>query len=750
MQTEKETQHKSDIIRENYKVSGMTCASCAHSLESNLKSLNGIVQVSVNFPNQSIAIDYDESIVSIETIQQSAKDIGYDILIGEAKDIQDTFDDIEEKRLNILKSKLLFSVVFSVPVFIIAMFFKGKIPFENWVMMALSVPVLFWSGLEFFVVAWKRLRHLSANMDTLVALSTGVAFTFSVFNTLYPNFFLSHGVTPHVYFESAVVIITLILLGRFLEERAKSKTSSAIKKLMGLTPKQVSVIRNGEERIVQYEEIVKGDLIILKPGDKVPVDGKVKKGESFIDESMISGEPIPVFKTKGDKVIAGTINQKGSLRILAQKVGDETLLSQIIHLVEQAQSSKPAIQKLADKLAGVFVPIVIGVAILTFIIWYTYGPDPSLTYALLTFITVLIIACPCALGLATPTALMVGIGKGAEQGILIKDAQALETAYKVDALILDKTGTITEGKPRVTDLIWEEGKYSKQFEQILLAIESQSEHPIADAVVKHLKDGNGLTRDSGSFESITGMGAKAEIEGTIYCVGNEKLMQANDISVSEKLVQKAKGLTEEAKTVVYYSVGTNVVAIIAVADQIKESTASAIQQVQQMGIEVYMLTGDNKQTAAVIADKAGIKYFKANVMPADKGHFVKELQEQGKVVAMAGDGINDSHALAQSDVGIAMGNGTDIAMESAGITLMQSDLKQISKAIKLSKATMRTIKQNLFWAFIYNLIAIPIAAGILYPVFGFLLNPMIAGAAMSMSSISVLTNSLRLKKRSNI
>jgi Cu2+-exporting ATPase len=548
-----------------------------------------------------------------------------------------------------------------------------------------------------------------------------------------------------VYYESAVIIITLILLGRFFEEKAKGKTSSAIKKLIGLKPKQVTAIRNGEEVVIPFDEILKGELIILKPGDKVPVDGKVKKGSSFIDESMISGEPIPVEKSKGSEVFSGTINQKGALRIIATKIGEETMLSQIIKLVEQAQSSKPAIQKLADQVAGIFVPIVIGLSLLTFIIWYVFGPDPSFTYALLTLITVLIIACPCALGLATPTALMVGIGKGAEQGILIKDAQALETAYKIDTLLLDKTGTITEGKPKVTDVVWAEGSNSSTIAKALMAIEAQSEHPIAEAIVEHFKKLNTETITTATFESITGMGAESKVDNIIYRVGNEKLMLSNGVTIPAQLAQNAKQLKSEAKTVVYISSNTVVEGVIAVADKLKETAITAIQQIQEMGIEVHMLTGDNEQTAKVIANNVGITKFQANVMPADKGGFVKKLQEEGKIVAMAGDGINDSNALAQANVGIAMGSGTDIAMESAGITLMHSDLKQISKAIKLSKATMQTIRQNLFWAFIYNLIAIPIAAGVLYPAYGFLLNPMVAGAAMSMSSISVLANSLRLK-----
>jgi len=734
-------------MKEQYKVAGMTCASCAISIETYLKPQEGVIDVAVNYPNQSVTIAYDENIIPLETIEKKVKEIGFNLIIGAKEDTKKEFEELEAKRLTELKKKLIFAAIFSVPIFIMSMFLMGIIPYENWIMMVLALPVLFYSGKEFYSIAWKRFKSFSTNMDTLVALSTGIAFLFSVFNTVNPQYFLSKGLEPHVYFESAVIIITLILLGRFFEEKAKSKTSSAIKKLMGLKPKKVTAIRNGEEKVISYDEILKGELIILKPGDKIPVDGKVKKGISFIDESMISGEPIPVEKIKGSKVFAGTINQKGSLRIIATKIGDETLLSQIIKLVEEAQSSKPAIQKLADKIAGIFVPVVISLAVVTFVLWYFLGPDPSITYALLTPITVLIIACPCALGLATPTALMVGIGKGAQQGILIKDAQALETAYKIDTLILDKTGTITEGKPKVTDLIWAKNTVSTELEKVVFAIESESEHPIAEAIVAHLKTIETESVPIDSFTSFTGLGAEAIFKNELYRIGNESLMIQKEIIIPTELSSKANSLKSEAKTVVYVAHKNTVVGLIAVADKVKETTLAAIQKLQQMSIEIHMLTGDNEQTAKAIANKVGIKNYQANVMPADKGAFVKKLQERGKVVAMAGDGINDSHALAQADVGIAMGSGTDIAMESAGITLMNSDLKQISKAIQLSKATMKTIKQNLFWAFIYNIIAIPIAAGALYPINGFLLNPMIAGAAMSMSSISVLSNSLRLKNK---
>ncbi|RLD20667.1 MAG: heavy metal translocating P-type ATPase, partial [Bacteroidetes bacterium] len=545
----------------------MTCASCAISLESYLGPLDCVSSVSVNYPNQSVAIEYDEEVVSLETLGQKAKEIGYEIFSKTPGKDSETFEELEDRRLATLRSKLIFSAVFSIPVFIIAMFFMGKIPYENWIMLALSTPVLFWSGSEFYVIAWRKLKHLTSNMDTLVALSTGVAFLFSLVNTVYPQYFISRGVEPHVYYESAVIIITLILLGRYLEERAKRKTSSAIKKLMGLKPKEVTVIRNGAEVIISYDDIAKAELIVLKPGDRIPVDGKVRKGDSFVDESMITGEPIPVRKAKGEEVFAGTINQKGTLRILATKVGGETLLAHIIKLVEQAQASKPEIQKLADKIAGIFVPVVVVLALITFFVWYFIGPEPSFTFALVSLITVLIIACPCALGLATPTALMVGIGKGAEQGILIKDAQVLETAYKIDTLILDKTGTITEGKPKVTDLIWDSDVDVSIHQKSLLAIEASSEHPIAEAIVAHLKELNTAVIEVDAFESITGMGVTAQIAGESHHVGNDRFMQSNQIDIPENLLKSAEKLKSEAKTVVFYSCGASVLGIIAIADQ---------------------------------------------------------------------------------------------------------------------------------------------------------------------------------------
>jgi Cu2+-exporting ATPase len=581
-------------------------------------------------------------------------------------------------------------------------------------------------------------------MDTLVALSTGIAFGFSVFNTIYPQFFESRGLVAHVYYESAVVIITVILGGRLLEEIARGKTSKAIKDLMGLRPETVNIIQYGKEVEVALEEVLVGDLVIVRPGDRIPIDGKVKKGESYVDESMITGEPMAVGKRKGDKVFAGTINQSGSFRMLAEKVGSETVLARIIRLVQEAQTSRPPVQKLVDKIAGIFVPTVIIIAITSALIWYFAGPEPSVVYSFLVLITVLIIACPCALGLATPTALMVGIGKGAQQGILIKNVQSLEIAHKVDTLILDKTGTITKGDSSVTGIHWLKGMDTQNLGNILKTLESQSEHPVARAIVDRL-DSHEIITDLEEFLNNAGSGVEAKIRGEMFYAGNYRLLEKKNISISEELKIVGKKWEEEASTVVYFCDAQKALAVFAISDSIKDGSIEAIRLIKEMGIEVIMLTGDNQMSAASIAEKVGIQSFKYGLLPLEKGEIVKKLQEEGHIVAMTGDGINDSAALARADVSIAMGSGTDIAMESSDITLMHSDLREIPKAINLSNATLKTIKQNLFWAFIYNIIAIPIAAGALYPVFGILLSPMIGGAAMAFSDVSVVSNSLRLR-----
>ncbi|MGF1924366.1 MAG: copper-translocating P-type ATPase, partial [Bacteroidia bacterium] len=574
-----------------------------------------------------------------------------------------------------------------------------------------------------------------------------IAYYFSLFNTLYPEFWHQRGLHPHVYYEATAVVIVFIMLGKLLEERAKSNTSSAIKKLIGLQPKTVLIIAENGEKEIPLSDISIGDKILVRSGEKIPVDGEIYEGTSYVDESMISGEPVAVSKNIGDQVFAGTINQKGSFRFVAQKVGGETMLAQIIKMVQDAQGSKAPVQKLVDKIAGIFVPIVIGIALLTLVIWILVGGENALTQGMLAMVTVLVIACPCALGLATPTAIMVGVGKGAENGILIKDAEALELGHKVNAVVLDKTGTLTKGKPEVTELNWQNvTDIDKQkLIGILFALEQQSEHPLAEAIVRHLQTGNVNPVKVTGFESLTGKGIQATFEGQRYWAGSHKILKDSGIEIEGNLEKSVTRLQEQAKTVIYFTDENKVLATIAIADQVKEGSARAVSELLKRNIVVYMLTGDNGQTAAAVAKQVGIKDFRAEVLPSDKADFVKELQSQGKIVAMIGDGINDSHALAQADVSIAMGKGSDIAIDVAKITLVSSDLLQVPKALRLSKLTVRTVRQNLFWAFIYNLIGIPIAAGILYPLNGFLLNPMIAGAAMALSSVSVVSNSLRLK-----
>ncbi|MFL5746156.1 MAG: heavy metal translocating P-type ATPase [Niastella sp.] len=731
-------------VKKTFPVLEMTCAACAVSVESMLRSAGGVIDAGVNFANQSAWVQYDPAIATPATLQQTVRSIGYDLVIDEANS-QQIQEAAQQDHYNELKQRTIWASVLSLPVVIIGMFFMNM-PYGNYISMALTLPVIGWFGRSFFINAAKQARHGKANMDTLVALSTGIAFLFSVFNTLAPGFWHARGIHPHVYYEAASVIIAFISLGKLLEERAKHNTSSAIKKLMGLQPKTVRVLINGKEQELPVSNVLPGHLILVRPGEKIPVDGLVTTGSSFVDESMITGEPLPVQKEKDSKVFAGTVNQKGSFQFLAQKVGNDTLLAHIIKMVQEAQGSKAPVQKLVDKIAGIFVPVVIGISILTFIVWMIAGGDHAFTNALLTSVTVLVIACPCALGLATPTAIMVGIGKGAENNILIKDAESLELAYKVDAVILDKTGTITEGKPVVTQMNWLPGKEKNAaLKQILYSLEVQSEHPLAEAVLQALKQEGIQAGAVNNFESITARGVTGVMGTNRYYVGNKQLIDEHRLTIDKTLLQQAALLQQQAQTVIYFADAQQVLAIIAIADKIKATSAKAIQQLQARGIEVYMLTGDNEQTAAAIAAEAGIKNFSAGVLPAEKADFVKNLQAQNRVVAMVGDGINDSQALAQADVSIAMGRGSDIAMDVATMTLITSDLQSIPKALLLSRKTVRTIRQNLFWAFIYNLIGIPLAAGVLYAVNGFLLNPMIAGAAMALSSVSVVTNSLRLK-----
>ncbi|WP_312343210.1 heavy metal translocating P-type ATPase [Chryseobacterium binzhouense] len=728
-------------VKKTYPVLGMTCASCAGSAESMAKYTPGVVSAEVNYGTGNLNVEFLPNITNSEQIRKAVQDGGYDLLLEDESKQQETLEAIHAEKFRKLKNKTIWAVILSLPVVIIGMFFMDM-PYGNEIMWAFATPVVLWLGKDFFINAWKQAKHRSANMDTLVALSTGIAYIFSVFNMLFMDFWHQRGLHAHVYFEAAAVIVAFILLGKLLEEKAKGNTSSAIKKLMGLQPKTVIVIEaDGTERQKAIEDVNAGDIILVKPGEKIAVDGTVVSGNSYVDESMLSGEPVPVLKKENEKVFAGTINQKGSFQFKAVKVGKETMLAQIIKMVQDAQGSKAPVQKLVDKIAGIFVPVVIGIAILTFILWFFLGGENGVVQGLLAAVTVLVIACPCALGLATPTAIMVGVGKGAENGILIKDAESLELAKKVNAIVLDKTGTITEGRPQVTGIQWLNNDDATK--DVLLSIEKQSEHPLAEAVVKNL-EGVSTTLLS-NFDSITGKGAKADYNSDTYYVGNKKLLAENNITIADQLQKQADEWGTQSKTVIWFANSKQALSVIAISDKIKETSVQAIKEMQDADIELYMLTGDNEATAKAIAEQTGIKHYKAEVLPQHKADFVKELQQQGKVVAMVGDGINDSTALATADVSIAMGKGSDIAMDVAKMTIISSDLTKIPQAIRLSKQTVSTIKQNLFWAFIYNLIGIPIAAGILYPINGFLLNPMIAGAAMALSSVSVVSNSLRLK-----
>jgi Cu2+-exporting ATPase len=733
-------------VKKSFPVTGLSCASCALSVESMLKAQKGVVNASVNFANSTALVELAKDTANIADIKSAIQSIGYDILIEEEG--LDQQEEIQQSHYKKLKNNTIWASILALPVVIISMFLMD-IPYANWMMLMLTTPVITWFGRNFFINAINQAKHGKANMDTLVALSTGIAYIFSIFSTFFPQFWLARGQHPQVYFEASAVVIAFILLGKVLEERAKSNTSSAIKKLMGLQPKTVHILLpNGTEMEIPVSQVKTGDSLLVKPGDKIPVDGEIMSGSSFIDESTITGESLPVEKEPKSNVYAGTINQKGSFVFVAQKVGGDTILAQIIKMVQQAQGSKPPVQKLVDKIAGVFVPVVMAISLLSFIIWYFVGGENAITQALLAMVSVLVIACPCALGLATPTAIMVGIGKGAENGILIKDAESLELAHKINTIVLDKTGTITESKPVVTDIAWNIPETEQlQLKQLLHAIESQSEHPLAEAVTNFINTHTNQHITFDTFESITGRGIIAAKDSTTYLIGNKKLLDDYSVLIPGTSRTKIREWQEDAKTVVCFARDKELVAIIGIADKIKDTSAKAIMDLQNQGIEVYMLTGDNTQTAKAVALKAGIKNFRAEVMPSDKADFIKQLQNQGKVVAMVGDGINDSQALAQSDVSIAMGKGSDIAMDVAKMTIISSDLQIIAKAIRLSKLTVTSIRQNLFWAFIYNVIGIPIAAGILYPIWGFMLNPMIAGAAMALSSVSVVSNSLRLKNK---
>lgn len=734
-----------NTVKKTFPITGLSCASCALNVENSLRSQTGVANATVNFAASTALVEYNPEVAVLTEIKSAVQSIGYDIFMDENSG--EAQEEINHRQSKKLKTNTIWASILALPVVVISMFF-ADMPGANWIMWALATPLIAWFGRGFFINAFKQARHGKANMDTLVALSTGVAYLFSLFNTLFPHLLQTPGQHSPIYFEASSVVIAFILLGRMLEERAKSSTSSAIKKLMGLQPKTVVVVdESGSAKEIPIAMVQVGNMILVKPGDKIAVDGEVVSGSSFIDESSITGESLAVEKVQGAAVYAGTVNQKGSFIFVAKKVGAETLLAQIIKMVQQAQGSKPPVQKQVDKIAGIFVPIVMVISVVSFAAWMIFGGENSLTQALLAMVSVLVIACPCALGLATPTAIMVGLGKGAEAGILIKDAESLELAHKVNVVVFDKTGTITEGKPAVTDFVWTAPVAEQQkLSEILFVVESMSGHPLADAVTGYLQIKNTQAISPETFENMTGKGVIAKFDNDVYLVGNKKLMSDYAVHADVEM-NKVDAWQNEAKTVIYFARNTTLLAIIGIADKIRETSSAAIRDLQKNSIEVYLLTGDNAQTAKAVADKVGISNYKSEMFPADKAAFIAQLQKQGKTVAMAGDGINDSQALAQADVSIAMGKGSDIAMDVAGMTIISADLRLIAKAIRLSKHTENTINQNLFWAFVYNLIGIPVAAGVLYPVWGFMLNPMIAGAAMALSSVSVVSNSLRLKTK---
>ena len=732
----------SENRKDTFPVLGMSCASCASRVEKTLNGQPGVQEASVNYAAATVQVIYDADQCDATILKAAVQHAGYDLLIDDQKDASDGAEKAHVARYKNLKKRTLGAIMLALPIMVLSMGFMD-VPWVNYLVWLLATPVVFVLGRGFFVSAWKQLKHGTCNMDTLVALSTGIAYVFSLFNLFFPEFWLERGIEPHVYFEASSVIIAFILLGRLLEERAKRNTSAAIRKLIGLQPKTVTVLTVDGERILPITAIRQGDTVVVKPGERIAVDGVVDEGQSYVDESMLSGEPMAVHKRKGAKVYAGTINQKGAFRFVADKIGQDTLLAQIIRMVQDAQGSKAPVQKLVDKIAAVFVPTIITIALLAFVVWIVLVPENGFTHGLLALVTVLIIACPCALGLATPTAIMVGIGKGAENGILIKNAESLEVAEKVNTVVLDKTGTLTEGHPQVTDAVWL--KDEVKLKSVLLSLEKMSEHPLAEAVVMFLQDTQVLPVEH--FCVLPGRGVEGYVDGKKYKVGNLALAKERKINVDPLLQTKAEKWIDEAKTVIVLADEEKALGVFAITDRLKDTSIRAIEALHKQGIDVWMLTGDQVEAAGEVAKQVGITHFKAGVLPQDKASFIKELQAERRKVAMVGDGINDSAALAQADLSIAMGQGSDIAMDTAMVTILSSDLVKISDTIRLSHQTVRTIHQNLFWAFFYNLIGVPIAAGVLYPINGFLLNPMIGGAAMAFSSVSVVTNSLRLRKK---
>ncbi len=715
-------------------IGGMHCASCATLINRSLQKTEGVISANVNYSTEKATIEHEDKI-SVEQLCKTIENRGYKAKLstGQNADREKKKRDQEISKQKVL---LIIGLMLSIPALFFGMIYM-EYTYRNIALLLLATPVQFIVGLQFYKGAWASLKNYSSNMDTLIALGTSAAYFFSLYVVIFEPM-------SEQYFETAAVLITLVVLGKFLEARAKGKTSEAIKKLIGLSPKQALVIRNKKEILIPADQVIVGDIIKVKPGEKIPVDGIIIEGHTSIDESMITGESLPVEKKKDDKVIGGTLNKNGSIIFKATKVGSETVLSQIIRLVEDAQGSKAPIQRFADAVSAWFVPTVLFVSILTFVSWY-YLASQTFSFSIIASVAVLVIACPCALGLATPTAVMVGTGKGAQHGILIKGGEALETTHKIKKIIFDKTGTITIGKPKVTEFI-SFNKNEKEVLSIALSLEKSSEHSLAEAIVKYAEDEGAKTQKVNDFKALPGKGIMAKINKTFYYLGSPVLCKDNKINISGS-EDKIQELEEEGKTVMILSNEKEILGIIAVADTIKEEASRAIKKLNKLGITSYMITGDNERTAKAIAQKAGIQHVFASVLPHQKAEHVKKLQQKGVKVAMVGDGINDAPALAQADVGIAMSSGTDVAMESGSIVLMKNSVEDVVKAVMLSKQTMNKIKQNMFWALIYNIIGIPIAAGVLYPFTGWLLSPVIAGGAMALSSVSVVSNSLLLKTK---